>query len=130
DDSPFFTSDFPVAIEETDNPQILNRIVPLSPNIAVRIIPNPMLDRSEIDLSFKNFRYRSRQAARQEVRNLNSLIVRCAEDLILYRHNYPWIQPFVVKNRRHRIQAKTVKIKTGDGILVISTHRIVEDRAL
>src|SRR5712691_5438551 len=31
DESPFFTSDFPVAIERTDDPRVLNRIVPLAP---------------------------------------------------------------------------------------------------
>jgi hypothetical protein len=37
-DSPFFTSDFPIAIEETADPRTLNKIVPLSPDLAVRIV--------------------------------------------------------------------------------------------
>jgi Protein of unknown function (DUF4238) len=36
--SPFFTSDYPLAIEETANVLVLNRIVPLAPNVAIRIM--------------------------------------------------------------------------------------------
>ena len=45
-DSPFFTSDFPAAIEKTEDPRILNRIVPLAPNLALRIRPDLSLERS------------------------------------------------------------------------------------
>src|SRR4051794_17869731 len=37
--SPFFTSDFPVAIEPTADPRVLSKLVPLTPNLAVRITP-------------------------------------------------------------------------------------------
>ncbi len=54
-DSPFFTSDFPIAIEKTSNPCVLNRIVPLAPNLAIRIKPDISIDRDQIDLSFPKF---------------------------------------------------------------------------
>ena len=37
DDSSFFTSDYPAAIEPSDDPRISNRIVPLAPDLAIRI---------------------------------------------------------------------------------------------
>jgi len=54
DESSFFTSDYPVAIEETKDWRILNRIVPLAPNLAVRIRPNLNIDRKNADFSFAN----------------------------------------------------------------------------
>jgi hypothetical protein len=42
-DCPFFTSDFPAAIEDSTDPRVLNRIVPLTPNLAVRIRPVRLL---------------------------------------------------------------------------------------
>ena len=43
DDSPFFTSDFPAAIEKTEDPRILNRIIPLAPNLLFGSNPTPLL---------------------------------------------------------------------------------------
>jgi hypothetical protein len=39
-DSPFFTSDYPATIEVTDLNTPINRIIPLAPDIAVRIMPD------------------------------------------------------------------------------------------
>lgn len=50
-DSPFFTSDFPVAIEKTDPQRALNRIVPLTPDLAIRIIPDVRLSNTKPDFS-------------------------------------------------------------------------------
>jgi hypothetical protein len=36
-DTPFFTSDFPVGLERSPDPRVLNRIVPLAPDIAIRM---------------------------------------------------------------------------------------------
>jgi len=124
-DSPFFTSDFPAAIEKADDPRVLNRIVPLAPNLALRIKPNPMLDRNRLDYSFANFGCRKRDVDYEELAKLNTLIVRCAEDTVFYRDDYPWVQPFVEKNRHYRIEPYTRRIKTPSGTLLVSTQRIV-----
>lgn len=89
DGSPFFTSDFPVAIEKTDDPRVLNRIVPLAPNLALRILPNRTLDKSRFDLDFANFKCHMHNISRQEVVKLNCLIVRCAEATVFYRDDHP-----------------------------------------
>lgn len=54
-DGPFLTSDFPAAIERTDDPRVLNRIVPLAPDLALRVQPDITLDRKNTDLSFQFF---------------------------------------------------------------------------
>jgi hypothetical protein len=125
DDSPFFTSDFPAAIEKTDDPRILNRIVPLAPNLALRIIPDRALDRSRLDFAFAKFRYHTRNINRQELTKLNCLIVRCAEATVFYRDDSPWVQPFIAKNQHYRIAPYTQELKTPTGTLLVSTQRVV-----
>ncbi len=46
-DSPFFTSDFPAAVEPSADPRVINRIVPLTPFLAVRLCPDIYLDRAQ-----------------------------------------------------------------------------------
>jgi hypothetical protein len=124
-DSPFFTSDFPVAIERTNEPRILNRIVPLAPTLALRIRPDLTIDRSRSDMSFPDFGYRRRDLDRQEVVQLNRLIVRCAEDIVFYRDDHSWVRAFVSKNRNYRIELWTERIATSKGTLLLSRQRIV-----
>jgi hypothetical protein len=125
DDTPFFTSDFPAAIENTDDPRIVNRIVPLTPNLALRIRPDLTLDRARSDFSFSGFSYRSRKLGRDEIVKLNRLIVRCAEETVFYRDSHPWIRPFVSRNRHYRIESRTSRLATPTGTLLVSTLRVV-----
>jgi hypothetical protein len=71
-DCPFFTSDFPVANEQSDNPLVLNRIVPLTPTIAIRI--NPDRNNSDRDFSFKNFSFDYRNIPRKEAVTINGAL--------------------------------------------------------
>ena len=124
-DIPFFTSDFPAAIEKSDDPRILNRIVPLAPDLAIRIRPDFAIERGQADFSFANFGYRIRDISHAELVQLNRLIVRCAEETVFYRDDSPWVLPFVTKNRQYRIEPFTHKLPTPTGTLLISTQRIV-----
>ena len=124
-DNPFFTSDFPAAIEKSEDPRILNRIVPLAPNLAIRIRPNLAVENVQVDFSFANFGHRIRDIGRAEVVNLNRLIVQCAEETVFYRDDRPWVRPFVAKNRQYRIEAVTDELPTQTGIVSISRMKIV-----
>jgi hypothetical protein len=125
DDTPFFTSDFPAAIEKTDDPRVLNRIVPLAPQLALRIRPDRTLDTGGLDFAFANFHCHTGHISRQELVKLNCLIVRCAEDTVFYRDDHPWIQPFIAKNRYYRIEPHTQELKTPAGKLLVSTQKVV-----
>ena len=130
DDSPFFTSDFPAAIEKTDDPRILNRIVPLAPSVALRIRPDPRFDMRRADFSFANFDYRNRKPDRAEVVMLNRLIVQCAEETVFYRDDHQWVGPFISTNRNYRIESCTSKIPTPTGgTFMISSQRVVDRTA-
>ena len=126
DSSPFFTSDFPVAIEESDDPRTLNKIVPLAPNLAIRVIPDRTFDKSRADFTFANFSNHSRKVNRQEVMKINRLIVRCAEEIVFYRDDYPWVQPFIAKNRYYRIEASTREITTQLGKVSFLAQKVVQ----
>lgn len=115
DGSPFFTSD----------PRVLNRIVPLAPKLALRIMPDITLDKDRSDFSFANFEPRTRTIDHAELVTLNCLIVRLAEETVFYRDNHPWVQPFIAKNRNNRIEPHTHNLTTSTGTLQISTQRVV-----
>jgi hypothetical protein len=124
DKSPFFTSDFPIAIERTPDARILNKIVPLAPHLAIRIRPNLAYDRKHADYNFSEFRRVIRKLSRSEVMKINRLIVRCAETTVFFRDNYEWVSSFVNKNANYRIEMKIVKIPHEKGNLLLSTQEI------
>lgn len=123
--SPFFTSDFPIAIEQTNDPRVLNRIIPLAPNLAIRIKPDISLDRTQLDLSFSKFSCVSCNIGHGEVVRINTLLVRCAEETVFYRDNHPWVQRFIRKNQHYRIEPYTKKLKQSTGTLLFSTQKVV-----
>ena len=115
-----------MAIEESNDPHTLNKIIPLAPNLAIRVIPDRTFDKSRADFTFANFSNHSRKVNRQEVMKINRLIVRCAEDIVVYRDDYPWVQPFIAKNRYYRIEASTRKITTQIGKVSFLSPNIVQ----
>jgi hypothetical protein len=125
--SPFFTSDFPAAIEETRD-HIINRIVPLAPNLAIRIRPDLTIDKDLADFSFANFNYSRRSISQKEAVEINRLIVRCAEDTVFYRDDSAWVQRFIEKNRYYRVEPSTSTRPTRKGSLLISRLKIVETK--
>jgi hypothetical protein len=120
DDSPFFTSDYPVAIEQGSE-IVIDRIFPLTPFMAVRIRPDRYVDLSSSDFYFKNFRCRARKVSRFEVRHLNRLFVRCAEDLVFHTADLPWIVGFVEKNAGYQIAPVSHIIPHGEGTIMANT---------
>jgi len=127
-DSPFFTSDFPVAIEDTTDERILNRIVPLAPHLAIRIRPDLNIEKDRADFSFTNFRCHRRNISHKEAREINRLLVRCAEDTVFYRDDLAWVQSFIAKNQHYRIESSTSTQRTREGSLLISRLKIVETK--
>jgi hypothetical protein len=126
DDSPFFTSDFPIAVEETRDWRIVNRIVPLAPNLAVRIRPDITVDAKRTDFSFAGFDWRRKKIGRKETVDINRLVVRCAEEIVFFRDDSAWVQKFVARNRNYRIEPNTHNLPKGTGFLLVSTERIAK----
>ncbi len=114
EDSPFFTSDFPCAVEQSHDLRILNRLVPLTPYFAVRICPNFDAKSSLGDLSFPRFRYRKLTPNRSEIGKINRSIVRCAEELVFSCGNAKWTGPFVRRNSDYWVEAVHDEIPFSD----------------
>ena len=122
--NPFFTSDYPVALEARDS-RLANWIIPLAPDLAIRIIPDITLARGAPDPSFRKFSWQQRVPRRFELLEINRLIVRSAEDMVFYSLDLAWIPKFIAKNRNYRIEAVTQRIPSGVGFFNIATQRIV-----
>ena len=124
EDSSFFTSDFPIAIERVHNTHISNKIIPLAPYIAIRICPNLSYDRKNPNYSFSDFKYTIRKLNRSEVVTINRLIVRCAETTVFFRDNFDWVLNFVKKNSRFRIETITGNLPYEKGSILWATQEI------
>lgn len=124
-DSPFFTSDFPIAIEPTTDLRIINRIVPLTPRLAVRLHPDISVDTNAADFSFNGFRRKIRRASREEVVKINTLLVRCAESMVFFSKNEKWVERFVRKNSLFRIESRTQRIPYQTGSLLFGSLEVV-----
>jgi Protein of unknown function (DUF4238) len=122
-DSPFFSSDFPAAIERSANGQILARLVPLTPDFSVRIHPDRGRNKRQ-DMTFSAFRPRVLAAKPSDVRAINESIARCAEELVFFRDHRDWVVPFLTKNARFRIEATTNKVPFREGTMNISSMAI------
>jgi len=125
-DCPYFTSDYPAAIEYSDDPRIVNSIVPLTPTLAVRIRPDLSVARSEPDFAFPNFKFRMREIQRPEAVAINRLLVQCAEDIVLYRDDHPWVKPFIAKHSAFGIEVLTQEFPTLNGSVLLARQRIVK----
>lgn len=110
-DCPFFTSDFPVANEQSEDPRVVNRIVPLAPHIAVRFRPD--INNRGGDFDFKNFSFERKTITRQEAIETNRLLVRAAEDTVFYPDKQKWVEPFIEKNRYYRMETRQIDLGNG-----------------
>ena len=127
-DSPFFTSDYPDAIEDSGDPRVVNHIVPLTPFVAIRILPDISLRRDQLDFTFGRHRFRQRQLARDELLAVNRLLVQCAEDLVLYRDDHPWVKAFIAKYSAYYVETVIQELPTSGETLVVAQQKIVRKR--
>lgn len=119
EDTPFFTSDYPIANEDSHDPRILNRIVPLAPNLAIRINPNFRAPRVK-GFEFKYFRFQMVKLSRSEVVDINRRLVRSAETVVYFSKNLDWIRGFVRNNRNYRVEGWNEKFDVGEGIFQLT----------
>jgi hypothetical protein len=98
EDSPYFTSDYPVAIEKTNDLSVMNKVIPLSPSLAIRIQPDREINRELTDSIFAAFDCQNKKLDHREVEYINKLIVRCAEQFVFFRDNHAWVSKFVQRN--------------------------------
>ena len=121
DESPFFTSDYPVApIILDQQPTGLMRVVPLAPNLAIKVFPDRNSDRRHEPDEFPDFRYVIKTASRPEVHLMNTAIVRSAESFVFANHNREWVRRFVRNNAGYRVEMRTDRRPVTDGAYLFS----------
>ncbi len=121
--TPFFTSDYPLAIEPSGRAGMVNRILPLAPDLAIRILPD-IEQRGRLDLSFKNLRIRRINVRRRDAAEINRRIVQCAESIVYFSQDLPWIPAFIEKQRWFKIEPEILKLPQGSGQMIVSTLTI------
>jgi hypothetical protein len=123
--NPFMTSDFPCCLEQSPDPMIMDRVVPLAPDLAVRIHPNLQSEGEEPDLSFRSHRFRKRVLRHDDVRAINTLVARCSENLIFSRDRSDWLKGFLRKHQNFRVATLIDRIPAGEGAYLLSRVRCV-----
>lgn len=128
DHNPFLTSDFPACLEQSPDPRTMDRVVPLAPDIAVRIHPSLDADGGGSGMAFPRHRFRVRRLRRNQVRSINALIAHCAEELIFSRDEASWLPTFLRKHREYRVESLLDRISVGPRHFLIWRTRCVPYR--
>lgn len=128
-ESPFLTSDFPASLEASNDPRVMNRILPLAPDIAVRVWPDIALPRGVTDFTFANHRQRRLNASFDQVSKINRTIVRNAEELIFHGPELIWLPNLVRRNNAYRVQSLVDVFPQPNGELLLNRLRVVESVA-
>ena len=115
--SPFFTSDFPAAIETSPSGKSLDRIVPLAPDFAVVIHPNRLAKGLRLSDGFPKFNARAVVANSTTTKKMNEAIARCAEDFVYFRDLHSWVKPFLQKHSSYQVETDVLSTDLDKGIL-------------
>lgn len=79
---PYITSDYPIAIEQTFDPTIVNKIFPLTPKIAIKIYPERIYNADDKKVKFDYFGVSYKKVDFKIVDSINREIIKSAESLI------------------------------------------------
>lgn len=117
--TPFVTSDFPVAMETPGPPAV--RVLPLRPDLAVRIYP--VVRPPSLPDQLTDFRYRVLTANPSAVREINRSVVQSAEDFVFSPLSTTGLAKLVKKYAKFRLEMDRVRVPQGTGFLLLNTIR-------
>lgn len=124
-DSPFLTSDFPVAYYyPKPHSQLPYRFAPISPRYAVLI--KPSLDDADRKAPKESFgKFPSTETAIRSIRPefpkiLNKITIQGAEQFVISAYDAPWIMKMVKKYQNWKMDSGTVRLPHGNGELIVS----------
>lgn len=126
--SPFFTSDNPVAIEPKKNSSIPNIIVPLTPQLALRIQARHNKDHA-IHHNFDRNKTTFKTLTPKDVERINRLIVQSAENNVFFGEELSWIGPFAKRYSMYRIEIKST-IDRQIECTVITSEKVFRERTI
>lgn len=123
---PFITSDFPIGLEVQARSPVQNKIVPLTPKLAVRIHPRWEIPAERLDTSFSQFQFRTERLQRSEVIAINRTLARCAEDLVFFPVFAEWVPKFMEKHSGYRIERRQQERWDHKGRYIIDSQVIAK----
>ena len=123
---PFFTSDYPIGIVPSGGLPTLDKIIPLAPDIAIRLCPKTQSMDRKTPSDFSRFRYRRVSLSRDEVEAINRLIIRCAETEVYFRDDKPEVSDVVRSNAGFRIENVIKSIRMGESMALVSTQVVTD----
>jgi hypothetical protein len=126
EDCPFVTSDYPIGLENATDAPVQNKIVPLTPGLAIRIRPRWELRFSSQDSGFDRFHPRVQWLRRAQVVAINQKLVRCAEDLVFFPVFAPWVPGFMEKNSGFRLERRQMEGRDYRGKYIIDSQVIAK----
>lgn len=128
-DSPFITSDYPIGIVPSVGLPTLDKIIPLSPDLAVRLRPNKQSLIRKVRNDFAGFRYRRVRLSQDETTQINGLIARCAETEVYFRDEKHEVAEIIRGNAGFRIETSMRSLRFGKEV-VQQSMQIVTDKWL
>jgi hypothetical protein len=123
EDLPFLTSDSPVALEITPGSPIIPRVIPLAPDLAIRIVPHLNAGRDYLD-GVAKFSPVFRRISRAEVKQINKNIVRCAEASVFASIRRKGLERMVSKNSDIFVFPNIVVEREQNCRRIISSFRV------
>jgi len=119
----FLTSDFPIAIENSQSFKVFRRIIPLTPTFALRITPNN--NKSKNQNNIINTKILRKKVNLQEVYKINRLIVQSAENLIFYKKKFNEFTSLVKKNQCFNVNCECqVSSQSGEEQIMIAKYDV------
>jgi hypothetical protein len=109
----FLTSDYPIGLQiGRGYPQWNEKIVPLSPTLAVRIESTPL---TQEHTAFKSYSIKAKQVTKKTACEFNRIIVRSAENFVIYNTHSPSFQDFLKRNSAYSLQQATKILELPKG---------------
>jgi hypothetical protein len=110
EDCRFVCSDYPFAHELLPASSTVVRTLPLSPKLALRIVPVEHLRWAQLGYDFRHFQLSQRTLSRADAVTLNKRLIQCAEELVLSSHNDGWVEAVTKKHSNCRVVTRKTKI--------------------
>ena len=122
----FITSDYPIGIEVSSLNRPINKIFPLTPHIAIRLLPEKKVAGHKGRIGFNEFKYRIVELGRTDVSYINKILIQCDEQYVFFSEITNRIITKISKYSKYRVNLKDYMLPTERGYLLILTQVIEE----
>lgn len=124
-DVSYLTSDYPVYTQQSSDLRVSTRLIPLAPDIAIRICPDVNLsDNDRSNLGFPKLTVDVQEVDEAGAKSMNKKIVQAAETTVYFRDNSQGIRRLIENNRHYKTYPETVALPTAQGRIVFASQSV------